>query len=205
MVEIDEAKRLYDQGLDAYRMGDYEEALEALVRAREFYAESGNRVKEAEALNDAGVVCIQLEEWDQAKRYLDEALIIREALGERSAQGMTLGNLGMLYERMGEKEQAAQVYEQAIEIFRELGERGNEKAVARQLSGLKLKKGRFLEALGDYPVGGEEEEEATGAQKMVRRLFRLLGRAGGGPGAEEAEVDEDVAGEAVGEDDGVGD
>jgi tetratricopeptide (TPR) repeat protein len=201
MVEIDEAKRLYDQGLDAYRMGDYEEALEALVRAREFYAESGNRVKEAEALNDAGVVCIQLEEWDQAKRYLDEALTIREALGERSAQGMTLGNLGMLYERMGEKEQAAQVYEQAIEIFRELGERGNEKAVARQLSGLKLKKAKFLDALEAYPVGGEEEEEAPGAQKMIRRLFRLLGRAAGGPGAEEAEIDEDVADENVGDDD----
>jgi tetratricopeptide (TPR) repeat protein len=188
MIEIDEAKRLYDQGLDAYRMGDYEEALDALLRAREFYAEAGNRVREAEALNDAGVVCVQVEEWDQAKRYLDEALTIREALGERSAQGMTLGNLGMLYERMGEKEQAAQVYEQSIEIFRELGERGNEKAVARQLSGLKLKKAKFLDALGDYPVGGEEEEEATGAQKMIRRLFRLLGRASGGPG-EEAEAD----------------
>jgi tetratricopeptide (TPR) repeat protein len=161
-----------------------------LVRAREFYAQAGDRVREAEALNDAGVVCIQLEEWDRAKDYLDEALTIREALGERSAQGMSLGNLGMLYQRMGDKEQAAQAYEQSIEIFRELGEGRNEKAVARQLSSLKLKKGKFLEALGDYPVGGEEEEEATGAQRMVRRLFRLFGRVAGGP-EEEAEADED--------------
>lgn len=189
MIEIDEGKRLYDQGIDAYRMGDYEEALDALVRARELYAEAGNRVREAEALNDAGVVCIQLEEWDQAGQYLGEALTVREALGERSAQGMTLGNLGMLYQRMGEKEQAAQTYEQAIEIFRELGEGGNEKAVARQLSGLKLKRGKFLEALGDYPVGEAEDEETAGAQKMIRRLFRLFGRVAGGPGAEEAEPD----------------
>jgi tetratricopeptide (TPR) repeat protein len=100
---------------------------------------------------------------------------------------MTLGNLGMLYQRMGETEQAAQAYEQAIEIFGDLGERGNEKAVARQLSGLKLKKGKLLEALGDYPVGGEEDEGASGAQKMVRRLFRLLGRAPGGQEEDEAD------------------
>jgi tetratricopeptide (TPR) repeat protein len=199
MAENDEGQRRFDDGIDAYRAGEYEEALDALAQAQELFAAEGNPEAQAEALGSQGVVYIELEEWDRAKAALDEALAIIESLPvtpeNRSNQGKVLGNLGMMYARQGDEEDAAQAYEAAIAIFQELGERGNEKAVMRQMGKLKLKKGKFLDALGDYQEGLEEGEEASGAQKMARKLFRLLGRTSGGgslPVEDETEDDEDV-------------
>jgi hypothetical protein len=53
------------------------------------------------------------------------------------------------------------------------------------LGKLKLKRGRFLDALGDYRDELEGEEENGGAQRLARRLYRLLGRLAGG-GSEES-------------------
>ncbi len=94
MANLEEAKRLYDKGLDGYRAGEYEEALEALTRARDLYAEAGDRSEESAVLNDMGVVCIQMEDWDNAQRFLEEALTIRMVLQDRSGQGYDPRQLG---------------------------------------------------------------------------------------------------------------
>jgi tetratricopeptide (TPR) repeat protein len=104
---------------------------------------------------------------------------------------MTLGNLGMLYARQGNEEKAAETYEEAIAIFQELGERGNEKAVARQLGKLKIKKGRFLDALGDYEEELGKEDAPSGPQKLARQLFRMLGRLTGGGQIQEEDGDDE--------------
>ena len=195
MANVDRARQRYREGIDAYRAGEYEEALAVLLEARELYAAAGQSKEEGEALNDAGVVCIQMEDWAGAEAYLDEALTIRRALPDRSGQAITLGNLGMMYDRQDRDEKAVEAYEEAVAIFRELGERGNEKAVARQLGKLKVQRGKFLEAVGDYREGLEEGEEATGKQKLARRLFRLMGvfagASGGIPPEDEEEADEE--------------
>ena len=171
MANIEEAKRLYDKGLDSYRAGEYEEALEALTRARDLYAEAGDRSTESAVLNDMGVVCVQMEEMENAQRFLEEALTIRMALHDRAGQGMTLGNLGMMYAQQDETQKATEAYQQAIAIFQELDDTGNEKAVARQLSKL------------------------TGAPTLAHRLFRLLGRLTGGKGEESSDEEETDEGE----------
>ncbi len=157
---MEEARKLYDQGIDDYRAGEYEKAVEALSQARDLFAEAGDRQAEAEALNDLGVVYVQMEEWEPAQAALQEALTIRQELEDRSGQGITLGNLGMLYERQEDTEQAIAVYEQAQAIFEELGEKGNEKAVARQLD--RLQKGSLLErltAMLGFGSGDQDNEE----------------------------------------------
>jgi tetratricopeptide (TPR) repeat protein len=168
VANIEEAKRLYDVGVDDYRAGEYEEALEALSRARQLFAEAGDRKAESEALNDLGVVCVQLEEWDKAKQAFEEALTIRMTIQDRSAQGITLGNLGMMYERLDDEEKATEAYEQALAIFQELGETGNEKAVTRQLN--KLKKKSLLDTLGGmlgWLTGGSDKEADEDEQEDV--------------------------------------
>lgn len=156
MANLEEAKRLYDKGLDGYRAGEYEEALVALTRARELYAEAGDRDNESAVLNDMGVACVQMEDEENAQRFLDEALTIRMAIQDRSGQAMTLGNLGMMYARQDNTEKATEAYQQAIAIFQELDDQGNAKAVARQLNKL------------------------SGAPTLAHRLFRMLGRLTGG-------------------------
>ena len=190
-MNVDRARHLYDEGIDAYRAGEYEEALAALLKARQLFAGEGLRKEESEALNDAGVVCIQMEDWEAAQTHLDEALTIRMALPDRSGPAVTLGHLGMLYDRQDQADTAIDAYEEAVAIFRDLGERGNEKAVARQLSKLKVQRGKFLEAMDGYREGLEEGEEASGKQKLARKLFQMLGVFGGGGGAISPEEDDE--------------
>lgn len=191
MAQEDQASEMQEQGVDAYRAGEYEEALEAFEQARNLSADSGDREGEIEALGSMGVVCGELERWADAHRFLDQALDICEETEDQVNQGKVLGNLGMIYARQGDEEKAAEAYERAIAIFRDLGESGYEKDIARQLSKLSLKKGRFLDALGSYREGLEDGEEATGTQKMARKIFRLFGRLSG-PAPVEIEDDGDI-------------
>jgi tetratricopeptide (TPR) repeat protein len=173
VADLEEAKRLYDKGLDDYRAGEYEQALEAFSRARDLYAAAGDRKSEADVVNDMGVVHIQSEEWDNAQRFLDEALTIRLALQDRLGQGITLGNIGMMYERQDQFDKATDAYQQAMDIFQELGETGNEKAIAAKMNMLRIK---------------------SGAQKLVRRFSHSAGRLLGGSAEEppaEEEIDEE--------------
>ncbi len=192
MAQPDEAKELYDSAIDSYRVGEYEEALEALVQARDLFVEAGDRAGEIEALGSMGVVYVELEEWDEAQRFFDQALAICLESQDRSNEAKILGNMGAMYERQGDAEKAAVAYEQAISIFRELDERVYEKDTARRLSNLKLRRGKFLDALGHYHEDLAGEKEPGGAQKIARRLFRLLGlTAGGGAPAEGDDEAED--------------
>lgn len=187
MTLMTEPGELKEQGVDAFRAGEYEEALEAFERARDLFAMEGDPEGESEALGNMGVVCIELERWDDARRFLDEALDLCEATGDQLNKGKVLGNLGMMYARQGDSDRATRAYEESVAIFQDLGEAGFEKDVARQLSKLRRKPVRVLDALGGLRGDLPDGEEASGAQRMVRKLFRLFGRQAGpaDPGEEQ--------------------
>jgi tetratricopeptide (TPR) repeat protein len=189
MTDTKEAKRLNELGIDAFRAGEYEEAVESFSQARDAFAEAGDKKGEAEALGSLGAVHVQLGNRDEAQEAFDQALAICIEIGDRSNQAKVLGNLGMMYEAQGDIPKAAEALEEARAVFAELGERGNEKAVSRQLKKLKIQKGEVLDALGDYQDELREEEELSGPQKMAQRMFGFLGRLTGG-GAD-LEYDED--------------
>jgi tetratricopeptide (TPR) repeat protein len=180
MANIEEARHQLEEGHDAFRVGEYEEALERLVQARNLFAEAGDRTGVAEAIGSQGAVYVELEEWSRAHEAFDEALAICAEIGDRSNHAKVLGNRGMLYARKGDTQQALEAYEESLAIFRELGERGNEQAVSRQLNKLKVRRGKFLEAMGDYQEELEGTSQLTGVQKLAKGLFRLLGHVGGG-------------------------
>ena len=65
MTQTDEPRRMFDDGIDAYRVGDYEEALELLGEARDQFAEMDDQSGEAEALGSMGAIYVQLEDCDK--------------------------------------------------------------------------------------------------------------------------------------------
>ena len=179
MTSVAETSELNEQGVDAFRAGEYEQALEAFQQARDLFAMAGDPKGESEALGDMGIVCIELERWDDARRFLAAALDICDETGNQIYKGKTLCHLGMMYARQGDNDRAEKAYEESIAIFHGLGEDGFEKDVARQLSKLRRKPGRILGALDGFRRGLPEEEGTGSAQRMAHKLFRLFGRRAG--------------------------
>jgi len=177
------AKEMLEQGIEAYRLGEYEESLKAFQQARELSAGAVDREGEIEALGSMGVVHVELERWDDAHRFLEEALGICEDTGDQLNTAKVLGNLGMLHARQGDVESATEAYQQAIAIFHELGESGYEKDIARQLNKLG-KESKLADALGGVREGLAYRWEATGVPMAARKLFQLLGRQSGQTAAE---------------------
>lgn len=178
MAQRTAAQEMQEQGIDAYRVGEYEEALDAFEQARNLSTQAGDRKGEIEALGSMGVVCVELERWDEARRFLDEAAEICEQAGDRLNKAKVLGNRGMMFARQGDEERAVETYEQALAIFREMGERGYEKDIARQLKKL-TEESRLSEVVGGLRDGLAYRWEASGVPIMARKLFRLSGRQTG--------------------------
>ncbi len=189
MTLVAEAGELQEQGVDAFRAGEYEEALEAFEQARDLFAMAGDPQGESEALGDMGVVCIKLERWDDARRFLTAALDICDETGDQLYKGKALCNLGMMYARQGDGDRAAEAYEESIAIFQDLGEHGYEKDVARQLKRL-TKESQLSNALGGLREGLAYRWEATGVPMMARKLFRLGGRQAGPADLDDEQDDE---------------
>ena len=173
------AKEMLEQGIEAYRLGEYEESLKAFQQARELSAGAGDREGEIEALGSMGVVHVELERWDDARRFLEEALGICEDTGDQLNTAKVLGNLGMLHARQGDVESATEAYQQAIDIFQDLGESGYEKDITRQLNKLTIKESKLFDALSGLREGLAYRWEATGVPMAARKLFRLSGRQSG--------------------------
>jgi len=191
MALVSEASELKEQGVDAFRAGEYEEALEAFQQARDLFAMAGDPQSESEALGNMGVVCIELERWDDARRFLAAATDICDETGDQLNKGKALCNLGMMYARQGESDRAAEAYEESIAIFQELGEQGYEKDVARQLKRLN-RETQLSHALGGFREGLAYRWEATGVPMMARKLFRLGGRQAGPADLDEEQDDETI-------------
>ncbi len=190
MTSVTEASELKEQGVDAFRAGEYEEALEAFEQARDLFAMAGDPEGESEALGNMGVACIELERWDDARRFLAAALEICDETGDQLNKGKALCNLGMMHARHGDSDRAAKAYEESIAIFQDLGEHGYEKDVARQLKKL-AREDQLSNALGGFREGLAYRWEATGVPMMARKLFRLVGRRGD-PGDLDEEQDDEI-------------
>jgi tetratricopeptide (TPR) repeat protein len=183
------AKGMLEQGIDAYRIGEYEESLEAFQQARKLSAGAGDREGEIEALGSMGVVYVELEQWDDAGRFLEEALGIGEETGDKLNTAKILGNLGMMHARQGEVESATEAYQQAIALFQELGETAYEKDISRQLTKLGTES-KLADALDGVREGLAYRWEATGVPMAARKLFQLFGRQSGQTTAELEDAEE---------------
>jgi tetratricopeptide (TPR) repeat protein len=199
MAQKTAAQEMQELGIDAYRAGEYEEALEAFEKARNLSAQAGDRKGEIETLGSLGVVFVELERWDDARRLLDEASKICDEAGDQVNKGKVLGNMGMMYARQGDEEKAVEAYEQALVIFQELDERGYEKDIARQLKKL-TEESRLSEVVGGLRDGLAYRWEASGVPTMARKLFRLSGRQAGLASEELEEEQDELSGPLPDED-----
>jgi len=150
----------YLEGLELYRQGRFEEALQALDEARQGYQAAGDAASEAQTLNDAANVYATWGDYTRADDLYRQALHTFIAVGDRENEGAAWNNLGNLALLTGEFAAAQEHYAQAIEIWRELGLPERE---AASLNGL----GLAWREVGDYGRALDSFEQAL---EIARQL-----------------------------------
>ena len=167
---------LKEQGLAAFRAGDFQSAEEAFDHVLEAHTQAGDEAGQAEMLVNLGVVHMQTRRFEQSEKELTRAGAIFQRLGRRSEEAQSLGNLGTLYERAGKPKQAADHYQRAVTIFGELGEKENQQATLGALTRLQVGQRNFLQSLFTYEQALAAGQKLTLKQRFFRWLFRIVRR-----------------------------
>ncbi len=171
---IEDPSALEKEGLEQYKARRYAEALACFQQAQRLFASQGNARGVAEMWNGIGVVYYRQGRWAEAEEAFHQAQQTAAEVGDRLGEGKALGNLGSLYARRRKTAEAEASLTQAIAIFREIGDQEKLQDSLKALSDLKLKHGRWVEALYHYETELESNAQPRLWQRFQRRAIRLL-------------------------------
>ncbi|MEO0824999.1 MAG: tetratricopeptide repeat protein [Cyanobacteria bacterium J06642_9] len=138
-----EADRLFQLGIDQFRVSQFRAALASWQAALELYRVLENRQGEANSLGNLGLAYDSLGNYQQAIDHHQQSLAIKRNLGDRRGEANSLSNLGLAYDSLGNYPQAIDYYQQALDIARDIGDRPGEAASLGNL-------GNAHYSLGDY-------------------------------------------------------
>lgn len=169
-----EPQILREEGLRHYRQGALNEAIACFVEAHSLYIEKGDQHGAAEMLNNLGVIYSQQQRWSEATETLEEAHQAFISMGDTDGQAQILGNLGSLYRASGQLEKAAQHLTDALTLFHRLGDRQAEGITWRALSTVRLRQGRWLEAILAYDSSLRCLKRLSLGQRLLRSLSGWL-------------------------------
>ncbi|MEW6616167.1 MAG: CHAT domain-containing tetratricopeptide repeat protein [Thermodesulfobacteriota bacterium] len=157
----EEAIRLYDQGVKAYKYGRYQEALKYFNRSLEICRELNIPQGIAVNLNNIGTVYDSLGQHEKALSYYEGALKIYRELDMPKDIATCLNNIGEVYRSLGQYEKALSYHEEALKIKKELN---IPKDIATCLNNI----GEVYRFLGKYEKALSYHEEALRIRREVK-------------------------------------
>jgi tetratricopeptide (TPR) repeat protein len=160
------------KGIEAFKVGDYEEAKAYFEGALEAATAENDRKKMAEALNDLGVVYRELDDIDNALQVLEQALQHYQDMDDERGEAITLGNLGKAEESAGKIDDAVQSYLDSAAIFEELGETEMAMFCWQALSRLKLNQKDWLGAITAYEEGIAHLPDKSIKKKILQKVLK---------------------------------
>lgn len=174
-------KKLHKEGVNLFRKGKYEAALEKFEAALENAASDTQLT--AEIYNDIGVTHKMLDNYAAAHAALDEAMDRFTTLASKKGQAQTLGNRASVYEAEAMPEKAVDTYKEAVVIFEEMGENEMAMYVWQAISRLRKSQGQYIAAIGAYEEGIDNMPDSSFKKKVLRKILGMpnafLGTGGG--------------------------
>lgn len=161
--EMPDHRALADKfaGIDAYRSGDFDQAMGHYRRALDGFVQSGNRAEEGNVLNNMGVLHSESgRDPDQAAAWFQRSREIREALNDKAAVLASHKNLANLWLGNARFDRAQEAVSAYVAAARETG------TPADQIDALLLQ--------GDVALGLGEANAAT----WFEQAHELAVRAG---------------------------
>lgn len=121
-----EANKLFQEGVQQYRRGEYPKALQTYQRVLEMRRQMGDKAGIGQTLNNIGLIYNGLQQNDKALEILQQALTIRKEIKDRAGEGETLDILGGVYLALSQDEKSLETLQQALAIRREVKDRNGE-------------------------------------------------------------------------------
>ncbi|MEO0537433.1 MAG: CHAT domain-containing tetratricopeptide repeat protein [Cyanobacteria bacterium P01_A01_bin.123] len=161
-----EADRLLEQGIQQYRISEFQAALQSWQQALALYQTIGDRRGEANALGNLGLAFHALGQYQQAIDLLQHQLAIVRDLGDRLGESNAIGNLGIAFQALGQYPCAIDLYQQQLTLVREVSFRAAFPTESRQGEANALTNlGNTYNALGQYRQAIEFHQQAL----VIRR------------------------------------
>ncbi len=127
-----EADRLFQEGVQQYRLGKYPQALQTYEKVLEMRRQLGDKAGIGQTLNNIGEVYLGLELDEKAMFVLQQASAIWRELPDKVKAGETLDNIGGAYLFQEQYDKALEILQQALAIRREVGDKtGEAKTLSR--------------------------------------------------------------------------
>lgn len=152
---LQEADRLFQQGMQFSHVNRHRDALEAWEAALEIYRDNSvraafptaSRAREGATLGNLGTVYFSLGQYIQAATFFQQDLAIAREVNDRAEEGRALGNLGVIYLQNGHYQQAIDMLEQRLTIAQEVGDRLGEEIALGNLGTAHVNLGHYQQAL----------------------------------------------------------
>jgi CHAT domain-containing protein len=166
-----QASRLYQAGVQQYRQGELQKALETFKRSLVLVT-NGKPEDKANILNYIGQIYHSLGQDRKAVSFYQQALAIFKQTGDqgqnRANEGITLSNIGLSYQSLGQYSKALSFYQQGLAIFKQVGNKSQD-SLARTGEGTTLTYiGGLYKSLGEYPKALRFLEQGLAITKEVR-------------------------------------
>lgn len=188
------SQKLHQEGVELFRKGKIEEALDRLNQA--LAAAADNSLHAAEIYNDLGVVHRELEDYPAAHQALDEANARFAALDNQKGLAQVLGNRAAVFEAEGQLEKAVDAYKESASMLEELGESEMAMYVWQAVSRLRTKQGQYIAAIGAYEEGVSKMPKSSFKRKVLEKILKapaslLGGSTAGGKSDDDNDDDGD--------------
>ena len=160
-----EADRLFQQGIQQFRISEFEGAFQSWRQALKLYREIKDRLGEGQSIGNLGIAYDSLGNYPKAIDFHEQRLVIARELKDQLGEGKALGNLGSAYRALGNYPKAIDFHEQSLAIAREAKDRHGE---GKALGNL----GLAYYSLGNYPKAIDfYEQSLVIAREIKDRLW----------------------------------
>ncbi|WP_426591754.1 CHAT domain-containing protein [Dapis sp. BLCC M229] len=167
------ADKLFETGVEQFRRGTFDEALETYEQVLTIRKELGDQGGIAQTLNNIGDVYINQREYSKALDVLQKALTIRRQINDRSGVGETLNLIGFVYQRQREFSQALNLHQEALDISEAISDRQNEGESLHNIGAVKASQRQLDQALKFYQEALTIREEVDDRRDLGRTLNNM--------------------------------
>jgi CHAT domain-containing protein/Tfp pilus assembly protein PilF len=179
--KADQGKKLYHEGRELQRNGDYPGALAKYGAARKIAEELGDKKEVAANLNGLGMVYAHQRSFGQALECFQRALKITKELEDKIGMAVALAGMGTVYRDEGLYDESIESYQGALKIREELGNKSGITTALNNLGIVYRRQGSYAQAVEHFQRAlrlKEELGDESGIATALNNLGNVYRRQG---------------------------